>query len=143
MFGDKKLLRFNKFVNLFAIFSKNKSIKRSYALAFILEFTKLQIFHPWFFDFTKKKSLVQSIHTQNHFTFNENHLSLPIISCFSTKKSKMPSVTPLSILNSFDVSSLYKIPCLIDSLMRVYLISMYCLKVILNFWHSYYSYLVR
>lgn len=66
-----------------------------------------------------------------------------MISCFSTRKSKMPSVTLLSILNSFELSSLIKMPCLIDSRMRVYFISMYCLKVTLNLWQSSSSSLVR
>ena len=73
----------------------------------------------------------------------KNHRSLPMISCFYTRKSKIPSVTPLSILNSFELSSLTKIPCLIDSLISVYLISMYCLKVILNRWHNSSYYFVR
>ena len=55
-----------------------------------------------------------------------------MMSCFSTKKSNIPSVTPLSILKSFELSSFTKIPCFIDSLIKVYFINMYCLKVMLN-----------
>ncbi len=69
--------------------------------------------------------------------------SLPIISCFYTKKSNMPSVTPLSILNNLVDSSFTSIPCLIDSRIKVSLINMYCLNVMLNLWHNSYSYFVK
>lgn len=119
----------------------NEGLKNDFGLISTI-FLHIFLISIWIY--LKKINIVHKIQSSKHQIREitlKSHLSLPIISCFSTKKSNIPSVTPRSILNSLEFSSFIKIPCFIDSLIRVSFISMYCLNVILNFWHnSYYSF---